>query len=298
MSERIRFTPEQRREYAERNERMLHSFETTSQRSGDVWRVVCPFCVSSKTGRPDMSARVKLNGRWTCYRCSEYGRLKGFDFDESTSCTWGALPKEQVEIQPPEGWHPLWTGEGATALSFEPARQYLRKRGVSGDMLEVLQVGAVLNGYYGGRVVLPLLDGADLWRGWVARDWTGTADRPYLNAKSMSREFLWNGHVLDIETDEPAIIVEGIFDAVSLWPNACAVLGKPTHQHVDLMLGARRPVVLCLDGDAIDEEWELLAKLRLYGVRSGAIRLPAKVDPDEAVDYVRARARVCLEELL
>jgi DNA primase len=76
-------------------------------------------------------------------------------------------------------------------------------------------------------------------------------------------------------------VVEGVFDALALWPDAVAVLGKPSDQQVDALINAKRPVVIVLDGDAwLEGKW-LAARLCLRGKRAGHIRLPPGVDPDE-----------------
>jgi DNA primase len=92
---------------------------------------------------------------------------------------------------------------------------------------------------------------------------------------------LFNEAVLWVDTDEPVFAVEGVFDTTHVYPNAVAFLGKPLKSHILPLRAARRPVVVCLDGDAWEEGWALAMTLRHYGLRAGSIRLPARRDPND-----------------
>jgi DNA primase len=106
---------------------------------------------------------------------------------------------------------------------------------------------------------------------------------------------MFNHATLLKETDTPAIIVEGVFDAIAFWPDAVAVLGKPTPAQVYALASARRPIAVVLDGDAWEEGEMLALKLRFEGQRAGSVHLPPRVDPDEVDrDWLRAEARSSL----
>jgi DNA primase len=94
-------------------------------------------------------------------------------------------------------------------------------------------------------------------------------------------EVLYNHTALHVETERPVMVVEGVFDALALWPHAVAVLGKPSHFQVDALASAKRPVAIVLDGDAWQEGYALAMRLRLAGQRAGSVTLPPKTDPDE-----------------
>jgi DNA primase len=87
-----------------------------------------------------------------------------------------------------------------------------------------------------------------------------------------------------------------VFDAIALWPDGVAVLGKPSPMQREAMIQARRPVVVCLDGDAWREAYALATLLRVEGQRAGFVRLGPGVDPDEVPRAeLDARAAACLE---
>jgi DNA primase len=178
----------------------------------------------------------------------------------------------------------LWCEPGKSALTFQEARDYLLRRGFPPTIWEHANIGAVPDGFYGGRIVVPIeADDPDrTWLGWVARDYTGQADRKYLYPKGMLRgSILYQHRVLHVVTDEPAILVEGVFDALPYPDHAVAGLGKPSKWHVEALAEAKRPIAVALDGDAWREAEALALRLQLRGCRAGFVHLPPKQDPCE-----------------
>ena len=268
-------------------------------------RVLCPFCVSSKTGRADRSLHFSPNGFYYCFRCGTKGKLRGYSDD---------LPRDAPEADPglralPEEFFPLADEPAVSAVAFDPARAYLARRGVSPATVVRFGIGGVVEGRYAGRVLVPLeppygalgchkgdrgtLDVptspsgtvGPTTGGFVARDWTGRAGRPYLYPAGMSRERLYLHSALAVRTDVPVLVVEGVFDALAhVGEDGCAavaLLGKPTHAQILALRATVRPVVVVLDGDAWSESWALCARLRFEGGRAGCVRLPPRTDPDE-----------------
>ncbi len=284
-----------RADWRERNDAVAESYRHTARREGHAYRALCPFCQSSKTGRSDYSLGVEANGLFFCHRCQQGGKLRGFDD--------AAAPAEEhsvAAIDPPEGWVPLGYEPGLTAESLEEARAYALRRHLTPELWRTLEVGAVLDGYYAGRLVIPVLDDAREWLGFVSRDWTGRAAKPYLYSKGLSRARFFNHAAVLEETDDPLLVVEGVLDAVCYWPDAVAMLGKLTDAQKHALRTTSRPVALVYDGDAHREARSDAMELReFYGQRCGYVRLPPKVDPDE-VDFawLRDEARACLERSL
>lgn len=243
----------------------------------------CPLCVE-KRGTPDRRQSFGVNtktGWYECYRCATKGRLRGYHYE---------APEEQEEVpygvEVPESFYPL---AGDTSLALGPARDYLfRTRGVKEDLAASLGIGACISGRMAGRVVVPIRLGSglgpgsytDTWLWYVARAWVPKADVPYLYPKGNKRGLMFNAEALSQHTDIPALVVEGVFDAIPHWPNAVAVLGKTTDDHVTFLAGANRPVVMVPDGDEWESGYAISLRLRLGGCVAGAIQLPPKMDPD------------------
>lgn len=258
---------------------------------GKVWiRASCPFCEDD--GHRDRKQSLAINqgtGRWFCHRCASRGRL---DEPPNPSLALQDAVEEKKDyeaVEPPEGYTPLYNDR---SITFEPARAYLKGRGVSRATMREMQIGACAKGWWAGRIIVPftssLVGGG--WLGWVARLWRakprknaeGKDAKKYLNMPGMPAGLqLFNHDALFVETDEPLLIVEGMFDTFPFWPNAAAVLGKPSHKQVEAMAQATRPLAIVLDGDAWRESWALAARLRFDGARAGYVRLPPQKDPDE-----------------
>jgi hypothetical protein len=190
----------------------------------------------------------------------------------------------------PEGFIALGAEPGLSALVCTPARNYLTQRGVHETIWREANIGAVVHGYYGRRIIVPVMTGQKCY-GWVARSW-GNADRKYLYPKGMKRSLImFNQDALYVDTTDPIFVVEGVFDALKHWPDAVAVLGKPAKQHLTLLLESSRPIAVALDADARADSIALTMQLKLYSKHACFIELPCGTDPAELPsDWLREKA--------
>ena len=274
---------------------------------GAFQRGHCLACLT-RTGKVDRRGSFTFNrasGWYTCFKCGLVGRIPGYESVETPAMREGAGPV----MLPPRGFLELCRGEGRGALCLEPAREYLRGRGLADEAVwREARLGACLEGSFRGRVVVPVLSPDGDWLGHVGRLWAPqeAADaserlggRPvpkYLYPKGMRRgEVLYNHSALLARTDEPLLVVEGAPDALALWPDGAGVLGKPSEWQVLALADCLRPVAVVLDGDAWEEGRELALRLEMEGQRAGYVRLPPRTDPDEVSrDWLREEARRCL----
>jgi hypothetical protein len=271
----------------------------SARRSGDGWfRANCPYCLET-SGKEDRRQSLGIKPSiafFSCFKCGARGRLPD-DFEAVRIDLAPALPSAPEAMQPPEGYEPLWTADARSSLFLGRPVTYLAQRGVSEQAVREARIGATLSGKFSGRIIAPVLDlDGRTWLGYVGRDWTGRAELKYRYPLGMQRaKFLFNQAALYIETDEPALVVEGMFDALPYWPDAVACLGKPGDIHRRLLAEAARPLAICLDGDAHEEAWALSELLRLRGRRAGAVRLPPCMDPNTVSrDWLREEARRCV----
>jgi len=288
-------------ELREQHEAVEHALKSSGKREGGKVRALCPFCTSSKTGRSDYSLGLSpATGLYFCHRCAVGGKLKNLAQDEDGAYVADDIGGDKF-IGPPDGFIPLWCEPALSAESLAPARAYCAKRHMPREVCKRLGVGAVLDGYYSGRIVIPNMQGED-WLGWVARDWTGRAEKKYLYPQGMSRGRFWNHEAAWVPTDEPLIVVEGVLDAVPFWPDAVAMLGKLTLGQQDALQKTTRPVALVWDGDAWLASRAKAMELRWLNANLGAVgwvRLPPRIDPDQLDPaWVRQRARECIAEPL
>jgi hypothetical protein len=298
--------------YGDKIELVAGAFAGAVLRAG--WnRAACPLCEYTE-GSPDKKKSLGLDtqtGKWSCFRCGSYGFLRAehisllpdmvafYGLDPSDVFEGITKPRPKPR-EPVEGIRTLALYEqpGIEMAELDIYREYMtgtgrdpetkqRRRGLPIDVVREAGVAACLRGRCSGRVVVPLPEydeRADRtkWRGWVARYVLGPHERPYMYPKGLNRDaYLYNEPALWVETDTPVLVVEGTMDALALWPDAAAVLGKPMSSQIDKLVAARRPVCVVLDGDAWQEAYALAMRLRLRGQRAGTVKLSPKEDPDE-----------------
>ena len=250
------------------------------------WRANCPFC-PSRVHKADKKRSFGIRpaeGVYHCYRCGTSGKVGPLTLDDvqQAQAEKREVEPEPADIGPPEGYVPLGVEPGRSAAVFTMARQYLGRRKLTARLVRELQIGACLTGRYRGRVIVPVLAEDGAWLGWVGRCWTPNPWLPYIYPSGMRKgEVFFNEAALHVQTDDPVLVVEGVFDALAFWPNAVALLGKASDDQKAALEVAARPVAVVLDGDAHDEGFALAMLLRAMGQRAGAVRLPPRVDPDE-----------------
>jgi hypothetical protein len=252
-------------------------------------RANCPFCVDvvHKTDRKQCLSLDTKSGWWSCFRCSSKGKLEESLFGSVMPLPADAPPAPPVNL--PDGYAPLWGS--VWHKSLKPAHRYLKSRNVDMPMIEAAKIGACARGPFAGRIVVPIYKGGKL-AGYVGRIWTQKGAFKYRYSEGFARaDTLYNEEALYVTSDEPVILVEGVFDTFPFWPRGVAVLGKASDGQGDMLRAARRPILIVMDGDAHREATALAMHLRLAGKRAAALQLPPGVDPDEAVDFVLEGAK-------
>lgn len=245
------------------------------------YRAPCPFCVL-RLGKQDRRRSLGiLAGEWAyhCFRCKAAGKLRQAPTG-SESLDLPDLEEEDYYLGPPEDFSELL---GDDSMMARRPRQYMLDRKVGKRVWKDLGIGYCTSGRAAFRVVVPV-KAADkqTWLGWVGRAYSKSAQMKYVYPPGMKRGgMLFNGDALLTETDVPAIVVEGVFDALPHWPNAVACLGKPTRDQFEILAAARRPVVVALDGDAWKEGEALSMRLGFEGKQTGWIKFPPMSDPGD-----------------
>lgn len=254
----------------------------TAGASGYV-RATCPAC-PQRHGTPDrhQSLSVAPSGWWKCWRCGSRGKLApeyDGEFDDLESHE--ELANRLGAAALPDGYVPLWGPEARTSTACVPALDYLAGRHVLDAVIEDAELGVVLRGDLAHRIIIPAWGPTGELVGWQARTYCD-AEPKALSAPGMQRgTFLYNGGAT---ISDPVYVVEGPFDAFSLWPDAVATWGKPTDHHVHVLMqwSARRRIVLALDGDAWLEAKGIAMRMYLHSAgcrRVVALRLPPGEDP-------------------
>lgn len=286
--------------YSEQDEVLAVLPEAITSPNSTWARANCPFC-SGITGKRDKRRSLGIDtasGYYHCFRCDTRGRITSDEFAPVDLADRPTNAEEGVqEPMPPPGFLEIGIGPGRSAEVLRVPREYLLGRGLSMQRIREAGIGACLTGEYSGRIVVPIYDlDCETWIGFAARDWTNTQVLRYRYPVGMPRgTIMYNRQVLYEETDAPAICVEGTFDALPYLDCAAGFLGKPSKWQKQELLKAKRPIAICLDGDAWGEAWALARWLRLQGVRAGAVRLPSAQDPNTVPnEWLRTEATKCV----
>lgn len=233
-------------------------------------RATCPLCLHGVKKNLFFSPE---SGWFNCFRCDTHGWAFGPP-DKLSKLVKAAPPPGHIDL--PEGFEPL--EQDPLPLRLHPYAHYLLRRGIEVDTILDVGIGACCTGKHKGTVVVPV-DVGNIQVGWVARAVVG---KKYSVPEGFARQrVLFNQDALLDETDEPIAIVEGVMDALPHWPKAAACFGKPTEEHVEILMGARRPLVVMLDADARAEAWSLARRLWMHNLDARLGIVPAGHDPGE-----------------
>lgn len=286
---------------------------TSGKGHGKTLRANCPLCVFNGEGEDKRRSLkfYKLSGFYKCFRCGSMGVIGG----TTGPVAWGmdgplGSQVQRVPFSATDGpadfqlLDPIWERYDA----FHVVR-YLEGRRFTRDIARRTHMGVCFTGaghekpwMLKERLVVPHLLPDGTWWGYTARDYSGRRPKAFrfVFPKGMaSDKHLFNEQALQVKTDTPCLVVEGVLDALEYMPHVVACQGKPKPSHLSKFLKAKRPVVFVLDGDAWREGRAYALSLRIESRPSGYVHLPPTTDPNDArvdPDWVQQRAFECIHE--
>jgi DNA primase len=146
--------------------------------------------------------------------------------------------------------------------SKEPL-QYLRGRGISKRDILKWKMGFCHKGKYAGRIIIPSFNDEGDCNYFIARSYVGHFRR-YLNPPC-GRNIIFNE--LNMDWDEPVVLVEGVFDAIVAGDNAIPILGSTLREDSKLFQAIAihdTPVYVALDADAEKKSRWIINSLMKY----------------------------------
>ena len=141
--------------------------------------------------------------------------------------------------------------------------EYLKSRGIYHKDILKWKIGYCQGGKYGGRIIIPSLNDNGDCNYFVARSYVGH-HRRYLNPPC-GRDIIFNE--LNVDWDEPIILVEGVFDAIVAGENAIPILGSTLREDSKLFQAIAihdTPVYIALDPDAEKKAQWIIRSLMKY----------------------------------
>ena len=249
----------------------------------------CPFCNHYK---PKLQANL-TSQFWHCWVCDIKGR-KFYQLFKKLNATPSQLKelsdivgeffytdkeldKEEV-ISLPKEYISLWSDKSSSILK-KHALSYLNKRNISyGDIIKY-QIGYCDEGLYSNRIIIPSYDENMKLNYFIARDFYSSYSK-YKNPPVSKNIIVFDSL---INWNEPIILCEGVFDAISIKRNAIPLLGKniPRALLEKIINKNIDKVYLALDADAISEIIKITEMFSKYNIDVFIIKLKEDADSSE-----------------
>ena len=165
-------------------------------------------------------------------------------------------------VRLPDEYKPLWNG--GDGIVKRHALTYMYKRGFTDDDILKHNIGYCDEGKYSNRIIIPSYDSDGGLNFFVGRDFYKSKLK-YLNSFT-SKDVI--GFDLFINWDEPIILCEGVFDAMSFKRNAIPLFGKTMSKrlHKKILEQKVKKVFLALDDDAQVDAMKISEKLMNEGI--------------------------------
>ena len=237
----------------------------------------CPFCNHHKK-----KLAINFNNGFHCWICDErgkniyrivrkfgtyqqrqkylelQGRLDLNEFEDLFKELNNEEDKQKIDL--PEEFISLCNKD--LPMDSTDAFRYLSSRAIGRREILKWKIGYCKEGRYGGRIIIPSIDMEGDCNYFIARSYVGH-QRRYLNPPT-DRDIVFNE--LNIDWDEPIILVEGVFDAIAAGENAIPILGSTLREKSRLFQAIAihdTPVYMALDKDAEKKaEWIIKSLLK------------------------------------
>ena len=263
----------------------------SNKRARDNYAFHCPFCNHRK---PKLEINMATNEEgknfWECWVCQTRGQsirslLRQLQTPKDIAATiLKYLPKGTFTeynglsiIELPKEYQPLHSAS-STSVVANIVKKYLYDRGLSDNDFIKYGIGYATTGDYGGRVIIPSYSGSNQLNFFVARTYDGNYFK-YKNPEA-SKDIIFFENL--INWDQPIILCEGVFDAMSIRRNAIPILGKSisTSLYKKILTSNVKDIYVALDTDARDKAIEIGERFLNQGKRVFLVDLPNK-DPSE-----------------
>lgn len=251
----------------------------------------CPFCTHHKN-KMEISLRTtaKRENFWHCWVCGAKGKTILTLFkkikapqDKIAELNILIIPskKEENIIQgapelPKEFISLSDAVENKIAqIEAKHALKFLKKRSITQNDIIKYNIGFCKEGPYAERVIIPSYSELGQLNYFIARSYKDS-DRKYKNPPIAAKEAI--GFELYINWDAPIILVEGIFDALTIKRNVIPLFGKVLHDKLmkKLVESSVNRIYIALDADARKDALKQAEKLMSYGKEVYLVEMEGK----------------------
>jgi DNA primase len=203
----------------------------------------CPFCTHHKN-KMEISLRTtaKRENFWHCWICDAKGKtllslfkkikapqskidelnilIVPTNTKEIHTSDVLTLPKEFISLLD----HERFIKDRIAHIEYKHAVKFLLKRGLTLDDIKKYNIGFCKEGKYEARIIIPSYDENKKLNYFIARDYKGETPQKYKNPPVSAKDVI--GFELYINWNAPIILVEGIFDALTIKRNVIPLFGK------------------------------------------------------------------------
>ena len=258
---------------------------------GNELAFYCPFCHHHKQ-------KLQVNTetqKWHCWTCNSGGKkltslLRKLDVDKKTisiireiygdsnynpktedsdAKVFISLPKEFISLaEAPKGFNP----------EYKHAIHYLNQRGIGLKEIVKYGIGYCKDGMYARRIIVPSYNSDGSLNYFISRSYYAEEKMKYKNPPISKNIICLDSQ---INWNEPIILCEGVFDAITIRRNAVPLLGKfPSKTLVEkIFMNGVTDIVISLDNDAINEALKVSDYFRKQGIN---VKLMMLKDKDAA----------------
>jgi DNA primase len=260
-----------------------------SNLKGNELAFYCPFCHHHKQ-------KLQVNTetqKWHCWTCNSGGKkltslLRKLDVDRKTisvireiygdsnyipqnedsdTKVFISLPKEYISLaETPKGFNP----------EYKHAIHYLTQRGIGIKEIIKYGIGYCKEGLYARRIIIPSYNSDGSLNYFISRSYYTDEKMKYKNPPISKNIICLDSQ---INWNEPIILCEGVFDAITIRRNAIPLLGKfPSKTLVEkIFMSGITDIVISLDNDAMSEALKVSEYFRKQGIN---VRLMKADDKD------------------
>jgi DNA primase len=253
----------------------------------------CPFCSHHKNKMEiNCVTNAKNENPWHCWVCEAKGKTIR-SLLKRAKVPANKLAELNLIIVPsnseykhvdtilslPKEFIPLTSVSNITdkigQIEAKHAAKFLKKRGLTGEDVIKYNIGFCFDGPYKDRVIIPSYDENGILNYFIARaykDGIQNYKNPPTDAKSAI------GLELYINWDAPIILIEGMFDALTVKRNVIPLFGKIIHEKLmkKLVRSSVNRIYIALDPDAIKNALKYAEELMAYGKEVYLVELDGK----------------------
>jgi DNA primase len=252
----------------------------------------CPFCTHHKN-KMEISLRTtsKRENFWHCWVCGAKGKTILTLFkkikapqDKIAELNILIVPTKKEEhidisvLELPKEFISLSTQveDKIAQIEAKHALRFLKKRGITTDDIIKYNIGFCKGGKYEFRVIIPSYDENSKLNYFIARDYKEPSLQKYKNPPASAKDVI--GFELYINWDAPIILVEGMFDALTIKRNVIPLFGKIIHGKLmeKLVKSSVDRIYIALDNDARRDALKQAEMLMSYGKEVYLVEMEGK----------------------